>query len=38
MANELIIDLNSLDLTAVALDRDAVGKLLPQTGPMRQLD
>ena len=38
MANELLIDLNSIDLNAVALDQATVDKLLPQTGPMRQLD
>ena len=38
MANELLIDLNSIDLNAVALDRATVDALLPQTGPMRQLD
>ncbi len=38
MANELLIDLNSIDITAVALGPAEVDKLLPQTGPMRQLD
>ena len=38
MANELLVDLNSIDLNAVALDRATVDALLPQTGPMRQLD
>ena len=38
MAKELLIDLNSIDLSAVALDQATVDKLLPQTGPMRQLD
>ncbi len=38
MANELLIDLNSIDLNAVALNQAAVDKLLPQTGPMRQMD
>ncbi|MCE9618513.1 MAG: beta-hydroxyacyl-ACP dehydratase [Planctomycetes bacterium] len=38
MANELIIDLNTVDLNAVALGGKDIDKLLPQTGPMRQLD
>src|SRR5688572_23944046 len=38
MASPLMIDLDAIDLTGVAISADEVGRLNPQCGPMRQLD
>ena len=38
MASELIVDLASIDLSQVIADADAVARVNPQCGPMRQLD
>jgi 3-hydroxyacyl-[acyl-carrier-protein] dehydratase len=38
MAIEPILDINTIDLTNVAITSEAVGKLNPQTGDMRQLE
>lgn len=38
MASELLIDLAAIDLSMVMADAEAVGRVNPQCGPMRQLD
>ena len=38
MAVEPIIDISTIDLSNVAISRDGVGEINPQTGDMRQLD
>ncbi len=38
MANELLFDLSSIDLSQVAVPPEEVGRLNPQCGDMRQLD
>ena len=38
MASELIVDLAAIDLSQVMADAEAVGRVNPQCGPMRQLD
>ena len=38
MASPPLIDLNSIDLSAVAVDAEEVGRINPQCGYMRQLD
>ena len=38
MPSEPILDLAAIDLDAVAIDAETVGRLNPQTGDMRQLD
>jgi 3-hydroxyacyl-[acyl-carrier-protein] dehydratase len=38
MASTLLIDLDSIDLTATMADEAAVARINPQGGPMRQLD
>jgi len=38
LASNLLLDLDSIDLSAVAVSFDEVGQLNPQCGDMRQLD
>ena len=38
MAAEILLDLDSLDLSRIAMSREEVGEILPQCGEMRQLD
>lgn len=38
MASELLFDLNSIDLSRVAMGPEDVGRINPQCGAMRQLD
>ena len=38
MAGSLLFDISGIDLSAVAVSRDEVGRLNPQCGHMRQLD
>jgi len=38
LASELLFDLSTIDLSAVALSSAQLDKYLPQTGPMRMLD
>jgi 3-hydroxyacyl-[acyl-carrier-protein] dehydratase len=38
MASTLLLDLDSIDLTATMADEAAVARINPQGGPMRQLD
>lgn len=38
MPSELLFPIDSIDLSAVAVDREEVGRLNPQTGHMRHLD
>lgn len=38
MATEPILELDQIDLNGIAIDHEAVGKLIPQAGHMRHLD
>lgn len=38
MASERLFDIASIDLGATAIDAEQVGRINPQSGPMRQLD
>lgn len=38
MAAELIVNFDELDLTQIAVSRDQIDGLIPQTGDMRQID
>lgn len=38
VAAELLLDFDAMDLSGVAISREAVGEILPQCGEMRQLD
>lgn len=38
MAAELLVNLDDIDLTSVAVSRDEIDQLIPQAGEMRQID